>query len=149
MTRVQRSAAARSGLLERALRVVTWQERLRKLRDVFSRWRETVWRGRRALRRDLNVLSFRVATQQRRRSLVKVAMEAWRAALAFFSPPQDFTLPTMRDLNVLSFRVATLLRRRDLAKVALEAWRSARTFFSPPPGLTLPLSSSGARVFSL
>ena len=149
MTRVQRSASARSGLLEKSLRVVARQERLRKLREIFYLWREPAWRGRRSLRRDLNVLSFRAATQLRRRNLVKVVLEAWRAARTFFSPVPGLTLPTMRDLSFLSYCVATLLRRRGLAKVALEAWRSARTFFSPPPGLTLPFFSSGARVFSL
>ena len=103
------SAVAKRGLAQRAL----------------GAWRELAYCGRKSLRRQLNVASFKAATLLCRKRVLLRSWFSWRSSLTVEG----------RSLSKAASYLASRVHRWRLAKRVLEAWRPTRP--APPPGLRL------------
>jgi hypothetical protein len=74
-------SAVAKGLLSRAQGMFVSALKTALLRRCFAAWREPVWRSRRNLRRDMNVLGYRVSQLLNRLSLLREVYASWRSCL--------------------------------------------------------------------
>jgi len=92
---VLRAARLRTATLLRAEQALARLRRRRLLQVVLAAWREPVWRGRRQLQRQLNVLRYRVATRRAAAGRLAAAFAAWLAARV--PPPPGLAPPWPRQ----------------------------------------------------